>query len=93
MVDVVGHSALLEHSGALKATVNPKNGSWLQPCHTWDMLQLNATYFGMLAGWLQADRPFSLDKSKGIVYVLMGEHTQGIGFVWIVWQSSSTGIV
>src|SRR2546421_2236231 len=33
-----------------------------------------------------------LDKSKRIVYVLMGEHTQKFDFVWLVWQSGSARV-
>src|SRR5205809_1466013 len=38
------------------------------------------------------DRSFWLDKTKGMVYVLMSENTQSVGFVWPIWQSSSAGI-
>jgi hypothetical protein len=39
--------------------------------------------------WPGGRLTISLDKSKEIVYVLMGEHTQSAGFVWLVWQGGS----
>jgi len=56
----------------------------------------NATYFakqswGVHRCWVWRPQ-FSLDKTKGMVYVLMSENTQSVGFVWPIWQSSSAGI-
>ena len=56
----------------------------------------NATYFakqswGVQRCWVWRPQ-FSLDKTKGMVYVLMSENTQSVGFVWPIWQSSSAGI-